>query len=573
MSKIAFKNTFICLILLFFFYTMLCSCASPKAPQGGPKDTTSPKPLKISPKNLSTNFNAKKIVIEFNEFIKLQNQFKEFSISPEQEKAPVLKARLKRLEITFQDSLEKNTTYTLNFGKSIVDVNESNELKNFSYIFSTGSMLDSLSISGKVINAISMKPEPETLVFIIPKNKDSIFGKKRPSIYTLADSAGNFKLTNLKKDTYKIYALKEKGGDKIYQQSIDEIGFMKDSLVLEKNVDSILLSVFKEIPSVLKIIDKKINNNGIININLNKKLINPELTILEPKNLDADKFVKVNKTKDSLKMWLPKLNFDSLKISLKDQGKEFEQVKITRQKRDTYNTEIKVLDNLEGQNLNPTKPLKLYFNYPIKNLETSKIQLLEDSIPRNDFKMTKDSLDKLTYNITYWWKEKEEYILKIKENAITGFLENKNKEILKKFKLGNLSDYGTLHLNVSLPDTNINYIIELLNENRNVVLSNFYLNKNKKITFSNYKSGIYFIRVLYDENKNGIWDTGNLKEKKQPEKYWYSPKEFSIKANWDREEKIIVPNISEVYKQLPVQQKPKTEKDLFQNKPFEDAKE
>ena len=165
------------------------SCASMRSPEGGPVDKTPPKVLKMEPKDLTTNFNAKKIVITFDEYFNIQNEVKEFSISPEQERLPQLKKNQKKLEIVFQDSLEKNTTYTLNFGKAIADVNESNVLKNLTYAFSTGPLLDSLSISGHVINTLTGKPELDAVVFIIPLSRDSIFGKKKAPIYTLTDSS------------------------------------------------------------------------------------------------------------------------------------------------------------------------------------------------------------------------------------------------------------------------------------------------------------------------------------------------------------------------------------------------
>lgn len=544
-------------VLLFLLALLIWSCAAMQTPQGGPRDTTAPKVLKTEPKNLSTNFKAKKIVVEFDEYVKLQNQYKEFNISPELDKMPILKLKGRNLEISIEDTLEKNTTYTMNFGKAIADVNESNVLKNFSYVFSTGPTLDSLSISGKVVNAVSLKPEIEQLVFIIPKSRDTIFGKRRPAIYTFTDSSGNFKLSNLRKDTYRIYALKEQNGDKIYQQNSDKIGFLKDTLSLTKNIDSVFMTVFEETPALLKVLDKKIDKDGSIQINLNKKLVKPELSILEPADYDGNKIFKSNKTNDSLKIWVPKMDFDSLKIALKDGGKVLEQIKVSRGKRDTYTTDIKAGDNIEGNTLNPTKPLKLYFNYPINNIDLSKIQLLEDSIPRTGFKITKDSLDILTYNVSYDWKDKEEYILQLKDNAVTGILGNKNKDIRKTFKLGSRSDYRTITLNITVPDSSINYIVEILNEKKDGVIASQQLNSSKKLFFSNYKSGIYFLRIVYDENKNGIWDTGDLKLKIQPEKYWYSPTEMSVRAGWDREDKLSIPPISEAYKQLPVEVKPK----------------
>lgn len=250
-EKITNRPYFYYLILII---ALIYGCASIRTPEGGPKDTKPPKVLKMEPKNFTTNFKAKKITIEFDEYFKLQNEFKEFSISPEQERPPILKgSNTKKIEITLQDFLEKNTTYTLNFGKSIADITEGNVLKNFTYVFATGPTLDLLSISGNVKNALTGQPEIETIVFILPLSRDSLFGKKKPAIYTTTDSSGNYKLTNLKKDTYKVYALREKGGDKIYQQNSDEVGFIKNPLVLNKNLDSVNLTVFKELASDFRI--------------------------------------------------------------------------------------------------------------------------------------------------------------------------------------------------------------------------------------------------------------------------------------------------------------------------------
>lgn len=536
-----FCFSFISCILL----TLIWGCASMQTPQGGPKDTEPPKIVKMVPKNLSTNFKEKKIEIEFNEYFKLQNQFKEFSVSPEMEKPPLLKVKKKKLEITLQDTLEKNTTYTLNFGKSIADINEANELKNFSYVFATGPQLDSLSISGKVTNSLTGKPELDALVFILPLAKDSIFGKKRPSIFILTDSSGNYKLSNLRKDNYRLYTIKEQtGSDKIYQQINDEVGFYNDTIKLEKNIDSANLQLFKELPTQFRIMDKRLNNDGMLSLTWNRQLKKPEVEILEPKTYNSDKIIKFAKTNDTARIWLQKLDFDSLKIVIKDENKALDTIQINRSKKDTYKAEIKAGDNLEGQELNPSMPLKLYFNYPVNEVDMTKITLLEDSIPRKGFTITKDSTDLLAYNVQYNWKEKNNYILTLKANAISGIQGSKNKEINKQFILGSKNNYGTLVLDVALPDTAINYILQVVNEKKDLIISSQSIANSKKITFSNYKSGIYYVRVVYDENKNAIWDTGNVKEKRQPEKIWYAPNELSIRANWDRNEKLAVPKLT-----------------------------
>lgn len=530
------------LYLALFLTSLLLGCATMRTPEGGPRDKTPPKLLKAEPKDLTTNFNAKKIVLEFDEYIKLNNEFKEFSISPEQEKAPILKAKLKRLEISLQDSLEKNTTYTLNFGKAITDVNEGNAMKNFTYVFSTGPTLDSLSISGNVKNSLTGAPEIETTVFIFPLERDTLFGKKKPAIFTTTDSSGNYKLNNLKKGSYKVYALKEKGGDRIYQQVSDEIGFIKDPIVLDKsNLDSINLQVFKELAPTFRVLDRKLNNDGSINMIFNQQLKSPELTVTEPANVDLNKKVQFTKTNDSVRLWLADLSFDSVKVAIKDQGKVLGTERFTRGKRDTYARTIQVTDNLEGGALNPFKPLKLHFNFPIENIDISKITLLEDSIPRKGFTMTKDSTDLLSYNFTYKWKQKEQYILVFGEGAVTAIFNAKNKEIRKNFKLASTDDYGTLGLKVTVPDTTKNYILQLVNEKKDQVIFSESINTSKTITFTKYRQGIYFARIVYDTNKNGVWDTGDVLKGTQPEKIWYGPKELSIKANWDRNEELVIP--------------------------------
>lgn len=529
-------------LIILWVCLLLFSCASTKNPQGGPRDTTPPKVVTITPKNLSTNFSAKKIVIEFNEYTKLQNEFKEFSISPEQERPPILKTKFKKLEITLQDSLEKNTTYTLNFGKSITDLNEGNILKNFSYVFSTGASLDSLSISGNVKNALTGKNEVDATVFILPLQKDSLVGKKRPNIYTSTDSAGNFKLKNLRKGTYKIYALKENGGgDKIYQQNSDEIGFIKTPLVLTQNIDSLKIAVFKELPEKFRVTDRKLNADGSISMVFNQKLKKPSIVVSEPAKINEDKTVRFNKTNDSVKVWLADLSFDSLKLAIYDTDKKLEEVKFTRGKKDTYLRNIQITDNTTNGLLNPNRTLNLYFNLPIQKIDVNKIVLLEDSIQKSGFTITTDSTDVLTYVVKYPWKKKENYILKIGNEAITGVFKSTNKEINKKFSLANSDDYGTLMLTVKVPDTTLSYILEIVNEKKENVVSSLLINKNQTLTFANYKAGIYYARIIYDENKNGIWDTGNVSKGLQPEKIWYETKELSIRANWDRKETIDIP--------------------------------
>src|SRR6195952_3464349 len=171
-----------CAILLIF------GCASRQLPQGGPRDHDPPKLLKAFPENMTRHFKAKTIKLDFDEFFKLTNIYSEITMSPTPAKLPEYKTKDKSLIINLKDTLEKNTTYVINFGKAIADVNEGNVLKNFTYVFSTGEHIDSLSVSGTVTNTVTQQREKDVTVMLFPANKDSIyFGKKKPTIYTSTD--------------------------------------------------------------------------------------------------------------------------------------------------------------------------------------------------------------------------------------------------------------------------------------------------------------------------------------------------------------------------------------------------
>lgn len=529
------------LLPAFLIVLLFSGCASIGAgPQGGPKDKTPPKVLSITPKNLTRNFASKKIVIQFDEYFKLADQQKQFSISPDVEVMPVLKVKNKSLEITLPDTLEKNTTYTLNFGKGIVDVNEGNVLKNFSYVFATGPELDSLSISGNIKDSQTGKPVIEGVAFVFPLARDTLFGKKKASIYTLTDSSGNYKISNLRAETYKVYALKEQGSDKIYQQSSDEIGFIKEPLTLKKDTQNVNMVIFKEDAKVFRVNDRRLNADGSIMIAFNQKLKNPGITIMEPKNIDAGKLVKFNKTNDSVKVWLNDLDFDSTKVSITDNGKLLQTIKLNRGKKDTYTRPVLATDNIEANLLNPNKPLVLTFGIPVEEVDPSKITLLEDSVAKTEFSLRKDSSDILSYQFLYPWRANSQYEIKFAPGAFTAIFKAKNKEFIKKFQLAKRDDYGTLSVKIIVPEPDRQYLLEITNEAKAVV-NTLIVAKDTTVKFANYRAGRYFIRIIYDTNKNGIWDTGDVKAGLQPEKIWNETKELSIRANWDRNETITLP--------------------------------
>lgn len=543
-------NLFFALILAFLF--LISGCATVQQPTGGPKDETPPKVLSIVPENLTRNFDKKEIQITFDEFVKLRNEFTEISISPDMDEAPMYKIKRKSLVITLPDSLEKNTTYSINFGNSIVDFNEGNELKNFSYIFSTGPEIDSLSISGNVINALNLEEEPDVTVLLLHTKQDSIFGKKKANIFTKTDSAGNFSLKNLHEGSYRIYGLKETNNDRIYNNPDELIGFLKDSIQLEKDTAGIKLVLFKEIPKDFRVINRSIDPKGKITLLFNKALENPSLTLLNDPALNLEKITEFTSKKDTAYIWLPKLSFDSLEIEIKDGLTILDTAKLKRNSKDKYDTEIILTDNINRRLVDKIKNIQITSSSPLKEFDKTKIVLTEDSVARGNFQLTLDTVFKRRAVIKYNWRAKRNYQIKFEQGAFTGLFGEKSAPFEQQFTYDETENYGDIILNIMVPDSNSNYLVQLLNENDQIIISTP-VDHSKKVNYKNLPGTKFKVRIVYDENKNNRWDTGNVEEKIQPEKVWFWNKILTIRPNWEQEETIVIPspNLKVEKKEIP----------------------
>ncbi len=539
--KIAPNGKWVVLLFFVALISLTWQCASIQQPQGGPKDSIPPTILKETPPNLTRNFDAEKIVIEFDEFIKLANPFKEISVSPDLEQPINPRVKRKNIEITLPDSLEENTTYTINFGKSIGDFNEGNPILNYSYVFSTGDIIDSLSISGKVINALTKENEKEITVLLIPTRQDSIFGKRKANIFTLTDTAGNFTLRNLREDNYRIYALREENNDRVYNAPGEFIGFLDDSIVLNKDTSGIRLEVSKGIPRDFRLLDRKIEPNGKISFVFNKPLEDAQLTIIHPSGLDGAKQVEYSANRDSATVWVEDLTFDSLKVSISNLGEVLDTITMRRGRNDKYDRDFIITDNLSGSKVNRIEHIRLTATSPVQSIDRNKIILLVDSVPVTNFQLAKDTTAKRGYIIRYNWRPKQDYSLTFEEGAFLGYYGDKNKPVTKTFTMNETENFGNILLKVTVPDTAHQYLIQLTNEKMDVIHRTIPIRKSTDIPFNNFPGGKYTVRVIYDENNNGKWDAGDVYEARQPERVWYIGKTFIIRANWEQEELLTVP--------------------------------
>lgn len=539
--KIGLNTKWVVPALFLFLIVLSWQCASIQQPQGGPKDTIPPTILEETPPNFTRNFDAEQIVIEFDEFIKLADPYKEISVSPDLEQPLNPRVKRRSIEMTLPDSLQENTTYTINFGKAIGDFNEGNPLLNYSYVFSTGDIIDSLSISGNVFNAFTKQPEEEITVMLIPTSQDSIFGKRKANIFTLTDTAGAFKLQNLKEDSYRIYALREENNDRVYNLPDELIGFLNDSIYLNKDTSGIRIEVSKTIPRDFRLLDRKIEPNGKISFVFNKPLEEPNITVIQPAALDADKQLVYTANKDSATLWVRDMTFDSLAVSFSDHDVILDTVVLRRGRNEEYERDFIITDNLSGNKVNRIQHLKLTAGAPVESVDRSKIKLTVDSIPVTNFQLIKDTSNNQQYLLRYGWRPERDYVLTLEEGAFNGFFSDKNQPLTKQFTMDQTENFGDILLKVSVPDTVHQYLVQLVNEKMDFIYQSIPITRDTDIPFHQFPGGKYTVRIVYDENNNGKWDTGDVYETKQPERIWYLGKTFIIRANWEQEELITIP--------------------------------
>ncbi len=518
-------------------------CANMQKPTGGPKDSIPPKLLGITPPNLSKNFKEKVIEMTFDEYIKTVNPGKEFSISPDLETQPIYKIKKKRFIIELPDSLEENTTYTINFGKGLVDYNEGNPFINYNYVFATGDQLDSLSISGQVKNGYSkefdLEKDKEVIAILIPTSRDTIFGKRKASYYTTVDSSGNFSFNNLREDTYRVYALKDMNNDKIYNGNDEWIGFLEDSIALTQNVSGIALEYTKGTAPIFRNLEKKIENNGSLLLTFNRPLENPDLKIISPNNLDANKLVKYKPSLDTANIYFENLEFDSLKVAVLENNVPIDTISLRKARNLKVDNSIQPKLNISNK-VDRIKHIELSSDYPIASVDKNKVLIMEDSVSRRNFQLQQDSINREMYHIRFNWRPNRNYELILQEGAVLGPFDEKNKEFKSQFTLNETENYGDINLTFTGLNDGTNYIVELIDESKEKLFDRKTLPNNRILSYKQFPGDKYSIRLIEDSNNNGKWDSGDVYTKRQPERIWYLDRTFTIRANWEQNETIEV---------------------------------
>lgn len=531
----------------------MMSCAKRGSITGGLKDTLAPVLKYSDPKNFSTNFKGDKIVLTFDEYVKLKNTNKQLIVSPPMKREPLITPMNASKEITIkiQDTLLPNTTYSFNFGQSITDNNEGNALNQFKYIFSTGPYIDSLSIGGIIKDSYEKNVDNFVSVMLYEVNdkfKDSTIYKEYPRYITnTLDSVRTFKLENLKAGKYLLVALKDKGSNNKFNPKDDKIGFLKHYITVP-NDTLFELELFKEtLPlKVLKPIQASGNRlylpyDGKQNFKLSKPTVE-----LKHNNEVLKTIVTAFPKKDSLQIWFQPLKADSLSIDVTKEkyNKKFT-FKIKDQKKDTLN-----ITAVQNGNINFRDRFTLESATPLVKFDKSKIKLVNKDSVAVDFTTEYDEFNQKLY-VDFKKEPLQKYNFTFFPGALTDFYEKSNDTLSYKLSTKEFEDYGNLVLNLK----NVKrfpIIVEITNKKGDVVLAEDYSEGNTKLTFDLLQPELFTLRIIYDDNKNKIYDSGNFLTKTYSEEVFYYQKEIDVRSNWDVDETIdlSIPFSPEVEKKI-----------------------
>jgi len=457
-AHILFSIFIVCL-----FYIIAVSnsgCAQIGMPTGGPKDSIPPRLVSASPKLNSTNITGNKITLTFNEYVDLKEPQTNVLISPFPKKTPSVEFKLKTVTVKLKDTLMPNTTYSINFGNAIVDNNEGNPYKNFTYVFSTGNHLDTLMLAGKVIMAETGKYDSTLIALLYRVTDDSAVQKRKPDYVARVASDGSFGFINLPAGNFNVYALKDGDGGKTYNSKKEIFAFADAAIAVSQNTEPVILYA-----SALE---------------------------KETQPVTARPNTKNRKLAYTLMPGMPQQDLLS--------------------------------------------PFELNFNNPIKKFDPAKLVLRDtnfNAIPAATW--TIDS-SRTKIRLTNSWQEGMSYRLIMDTTALFDSSDNRlAKADTIRFTAKEQSDYGNVVLRFSNLDLAKHPVLQFIQGEE--IRASYPLTT---LEWSNkfVHPGDYDIRILFDDNNNGKWDTGDYSKKRQPERAITLAMKLNVRANWDNEKDI-----------------------------------
>lgn len=527
------------IIINFCLFLFLVSCAHELPLTGGDKDATAPIAEKFSPPNQSTNFNSKKINIEFDEYVKLKDATKQILISPPGTEFEVIE-KGKSIELTITSQLQANTTYVINFGGSVIDHNEGNILNELVYTFSTGNILDSLSTQFKVLDAFSLKPAANVKVMLYRGDNDSLPLTIVPSYAGRTDINGKTTISYMQVGQYKAFVLQEENKNYLYDKPNEGIGFIEQPVIAGDSLPYKIL-YFKEEVINPKIQSAKMSIAGMVNFKFTGSIEKSQIKLIT-KNIDFDssRFEFIGPNKDSAVYWFkPLVGNDTLRFQFTRKQGEKDSIRLYPKIINTNKNNVvigapamKIINTIPAD-FDFYKKLEMEFAMPIDTISFNQIIFKEEGVVMPLTLKAKNETNRI-FVLDYNFKQAKNYSLYFPKKSIRGILGVFIDSTIISFKTSNEKAYKTLTLNIKNPEIAGAAILQIIND-KDLVLEEKKISTldSNAVEFKNLRQGSYRIKLIYDANNNGKWDTGNYKEKKQPEKVVFFPQNIDIKPNFD----------------------------------------
>ena len=594
---------------------VMYSCANMGNPTGGPIDETPPKFIGSTPGPGALNNSKQRIVLEFDEFIKIENASEKVIVSPPQVQVPEIKQNGKKVTINLLDSLKSNKTYTIDFSDAIVDNNEGNPLGNFTYTFSTGIAIDTMEVSGYVLDASNLEPVKGILVGLHSNLADSAFTKLPFDRVSRTDSRGHFIIKGIAPGTYRVYGLQDANQNFAFDQKSEVVAVSGSTIKPHFETRSRQDTVWKDTITVDTIITKQYTHYLPDDIILRSfKEETRSQYLIKSERLTPQKFSLYFAAPANILPTIKGLNFDEkdaffLEKSLKNDTLNYWIKDSLLYKKDTLNMTLDYLytdtlgklvpktdtlslavKKLKGTSSSkkkkegepePTKFLqvissvsssmdvyrniRLAFEEPVAYYDSTAIHLKQkvDSL-WNDvpFVFRQDTLHPLAYELLAEWEPEKEYAFEVDSTAFHGIYGLSTDKIESSFKVRSLEEYATLYMNVAGADSTA--FVELLDGQDKPIRKVKVVNGKADIYYLN--PGKYYVRLVNDTNGNGVWDTGNYAKGIQPEEVFYYHQELELKALWEIEQEWNVRGMSLEKQKLDVLKKQKPDENKKKKK-------
>lgn len=579
-------------IFIIIAAAVMYSCANIGNPSGGPIDKTPPIFMRSNPTPNAVNVKDRKIEIFFDEIVTLKDPSTKIIVSPAQTEMPRMSALGRKVTVELVDSLLPNTTYTIDFSNSIQDNNEGNAIDNFAFAFSTGSVIDSMRVSGYVLDSRTLEPMQSVVVGLQSNLADSAFHKEKLQRVALTNDRGQFTIRNVSPGSYHIFALKDLDRDYKFGNPTEDIAFL-DSIIVpsigSREAADTVYNDLNEIDTIMRATRPAYFPNDILlsmfnedrksqylanNLRVDSTRISltfaaasdtlPSLSIVGRNDVPDQWYtLERSQTNDTLTYWIrpPHLvSADTLIVATTylrtdtasnlSWGTDTLKFTFQRQKakKKKKNEETDSLEQIRFMELHPLAngtqevyaPLLLQTGTPIERYSREAFHLqrkLQNDTTFYPAEIKSIALRDSTLNrrdlmLKVDWEPGAAYTLAVDSLAMTDIYGLQTKPLKVDFNVRKMEEYGNIVFNI--PAVRDSAIVELLDGTEKIVLRAPV--KNHRAELLNLLPGKYYARLFIDRNGNGKYDTGNYDMHLQPEETVYYPGAINLKKNWDVEQ-------------------------------------